>query len=178
MFSSGGRTHEYFKRANEIFSSGGWWRKKKLKRENENVLIRGWDIRLFQTSKWDLLVRGLVMKRKFETREWDVLARGEDKIKIWNERMRFSRQGGGNQRIFEASKWDPLIRGVMWFWKYFLNIIFKPNQWNSEKKFQSSEIFSLLNETSRPFCASADLASMLANMVFLKVGFGLSSSFT
>ena len=126
---------------------------------NERVLIRGWDIRLFQTSKWDLLVRGLVMKRKFETREWDVLARGEDKIKTGNERMRFSRQGGGNQRIFEASKWDPLIRGVMWFWKYFLNIIFKPNQWNSEKKFQSSEIFSLLNETSRPFCASADRAS-------------------
>jgi len=101
---------------------------------NERVLIRGWDIRLFQTSKWDLLVRGLVMKRKFETREWDVLVRGEDDKIIWNERMRFSRQRGGNQRIFETSKWDALVRGVMWFWKCFLNIILKPNQVNSEEK--------------------------------------------
>ena len=122
--------------SNELMRSSreGVGKEKKLKREKEKVLVRGWDIRLFQTSKWDLLVRGLVMKRKFETREWDVLVRGEDDKIIWNERMRFSRQRGGNQRIFETSKWDALVRGVMWFWKYFLNIILKPNQVNSEEK--------------------------------------------
>ena len=83
------------------------------------------------------------MKRKYETREWDVLARGEDdKIKIWNERMRFSRQGGGNQSIFETSKWDALIRGVVWFWKYFFKYYFKTKSSKFRKKSFNQARFS------------------------------------
>jgi hypothetical protein len=42
------------------------------------------------------------------------------KKNISNERMRWSRQGVGNQRIFETSERDVLIRGMgRWdFWKY------------------------------------------------------------